>query len=62
MGVRQRDRKIPPRSFAQWSLVLADLRECIAERIANEIEGHVDRGTVLLELKAVTGWEELLDA
>jgi DNA-binding transcriptional regulator YdaS (Cro superfamily) len=58
----QRDREIPPRSFARWSLVLADLRVCIAERIANEIEGHIDRETALLELKAVTGWGELLDA
>ena len=26
------------------------------------LEGHVDRETALLDLKAVTGWEELLDA
>jgi hypothetical protein len=58
----QRAREIPPRSFAEWSLTLAGLRARIAERIANEIEGHVDREIVLLELKAVTGWEDLLDA
>jgi DNA-binding transcriptional regulator YdaS (Cro superfamily) len=58
----QRGREIPPRSFARWSLVLADLCARIAERIANEIEGHIDRETALLELKAVTGWEGVLDA
>ena len=58
----QRDRNLSPHSFTEWSLTLADLRARIAERITNEIEGHVDRETVLLELKAVTGWEELLDA
>jgi hypothetical protein len=58
----QRDRNLSSHSFTEWSLTLADLRARIAERIANEIEGHVDRETVLLELKAVTGWKELLDA
>ena len=58
----QRDRSLSPHSFTEWSLTLADLRACIAERIANEIEGHIDRETALLELKAVTGWKELFDA
>jgi nucleoid DNA-binding protein len=48
----KRDCEIPLRSFAQWELALADLRERIAEQIADEIEGHVDRGTVLLEIEA----------
>ena len=38
----QRDRNIPPRSFAEWELVLANLHMHIAEQIADEIAGHVD--------------------
>jgi hypothetical protein len=62
IAVLQRDCNIPSRSFSEWSLALADLRARIAEQIAHEIEGHIDRETALLELKAVTGWEELCDA
>jgi hypothetical protein len=53
----QRDRTLPARSFAQWSLTLADLRARVAERIAGEIEGHVDLGAVLLDIEAIAGWE-----
>ena len=52
IAVLQRDRNISSRSFSEWSLALADLRARIAEQIADEIEGHVDRGTVLLEIEA----------
>ena len=52
ISVLQRDRNISSRSFSEWSLALADLRARIAEQIADEIEGHVDRGTVLLEIEA----------
>ena len=52
IAVLQRDHSISSRSFIEWSLVLANLRARIAERIANEIEGHVDLRTVLLEIEA----------
>lgn len=48
----QRDRNISFKSFTEWELLLAGLRACIAERIAEEITGHVDREAVLLELEA----------
>ena len=48
----QRDRNISSRSFTEWELLLAGLRARIAERIAEEITGHVDRQAVLLELEA----------
>jgi hypothetical protein len=48
--VLQGDHNISSRSFAQWSLILADLRARIAERIADEIVGCVDLQTVLLKL------------
>jgi hypothetical protein len=58
----QRDRNISSRSFTEWSLVLANLRARIAERIAGEIAGHVSLAAVLLELEAAVDWQELFDA
>jgi hypothetical protein len=55
----QRDRNNATRSFTELELALADLRACVAARLANAIIGHVDLATVLLELEAVSGWEEL---
>jgi hypothetical protein len=52
VAVLQREHNILSRSSAEWSLALANLRARIAERIAEEIEGHVDLRTVLLELEA----------
>ena len=42
IAVLQRDHSISSRSFIEWSLVLANLRARIAERITNAIAGHVD--------------------
>jgi hypothetical protein len=47
----QRDRNISARSFAEWELILANLRQRIAERVAGEIVGYVDLETVLRELE-----------
>jgi hypothetical protein len=55
----QRDPNISSRSFTEWELALAGLRVRVAELIGAEIIGHVDLATVLLELEAVCGWEEL---
>ena len=48
----QCDRDVSSRSSTEWSLGLANLRARIAERIGDEIEGHVDLATVLLEIEA----------
>ena len=56
IAVLQRDRNISSRSFTEWSLMLANLRARIAERITNEIAGHVSLSTVLLEIEAATDW------
>ena len=58
----KRDRETAFRSFAQWELALANLRARIAERITNEIAGHVSLSAVLLEIEAATDWQELLGA
>lgn len=47
----QRDRNLSCRSFGEWELRLANLRQRIAERIAGEIVGCVDLETVLRELE-----------
>ena len=39
---------------------MANLRARIAERITNEIAGHVCLSAVLLEIEAATDWQELL--
>ncbi len=49
----RRDPAIPPRSFADWSLVLADLRPRVAEQIDDVIGGHVNREKVLTTLGAM---------
>ena len=56
----RRDRSISSKSFMEWELALANLRARIAERITNEIAGHVSLSAVLLEIEAATDWQELL--
>jgi hypothetical protein len=49
----RRDPAIPPRSFAEWSLALADLRLRLSEQLADEMIGLVDLDSVLNTIEAV---------
>ena len=49
----QRDLALPSRSFADWSLALADRRLRLSEQLANKMIGRVDLDEVLVTLEAV---------
>lgn len=49
----RRDPAIPSRTFAAWSLQMADLRARVAEQITAEIEGRVDLDEVLSTIESV---------
>jgi hypothetical protein len=42
-----RDPALPKRSFQDWSIRLANVRQRVIERIHRRIDGHVDRQDVL---------------
>ncbi len=43
----QRDPALPPRSYREWSVALADLRPRVTDQLASMIVGCVDLDTVL---------------
>jgi len=52
----RRDPKISRRSFAEWSLTLADLRLRIGELLNEQINGHVNLDEVLNTIELVGKW------
>jgi hypothetical protein len=55
-----RDRDGASRSFAEWELMLANLRARITERLTTAIDGHVHLNDVLFEIEASPDYLELL--
>jgi hypothetical protein len=47
----RRDPSLPARSFADWSLVLADVRKLVAELIQSRIDGYIRRDDVIAVLE-----------
>jgi hypothetical protein len=47
----RRDLSLPARSFADWSLVLADVRKLVAELIQSRIDGYIRRDDVIAVLE-----------
>jgi hypothetical protein len=49
---RLRSADVTPRSFQEWSVMLADLRQEIGELLARQIQGRVNLVQVLNTIKA----------